>query len=472
MERLLNPKSIAIVGASTNITKMGSLITFNVRSGGYEGDVYPINPKAETIHGYKAYPSILDCPTPDVASIIVPKTAVPEILDQCAQANIQNIILVTAGYREVGPDGQAAEEEIKTIAQRHQFNLVGPNCVGISRPALKLNLTSMPYFPRQGPVAFVSQSGAFAAQNFLSIERWGLGLSTVISTGNEAVLTCTDYIRLLENDPETRVILLYIEGFNDGPRFLQAAKDITPKKPILLMKVGRTRQGQRAASSHTGAMAGDSNVFQGAMRQAGVILGKSLDDLFDWAMALGHQPLPKGNRVAILTNSGGPGVSLTDVCAEKGLNVPTLSDTVQQRLRTFLPPTAVTGNPVDSTFTINMRLFAQCADILLKLDNIDSLLIHGFFGPDLMNQFRQSPDVPQDVLAAMQNEFGDAAQLLIDTLQQYNKPVLISSTQDRQDSAIRTLQDAGIPVYPMPERAARTLGVMTRYAQWCAGQSN
>jgi acyl-CoA synthetase (NDP forming) len=467
MERLLNPKSIAIVGASTNITKMGSLITFNVRSGGYEGEVYPINPKAHTIHGYKAYPSILDCPTPDVASIIVPKRAVPEILDQCAQANIKNIILVTAGYREVGPDGQAAEEEIKAIAHRHHFNLVGPNCVGISRPALKLNLTSMPYFPPKGPVAFVSQSGAFAAQNFLSVERWGLGLSTVISTGNEAVLTCTDYIQLLADDPETRVILLYIEGFNDGPRFLQAAKDITPKKPVLLMKVGRTSQGQRAATSHTGALAGDNDVFQGAMHQAGVIVGNSLEDLFDWAMALGHQSLPNGSNVAILTNSGGPGVSLTDVCAEESLFVPTLSQPVQEHLSSFLPPTAVTGNPVDSTFTINMRIFSQCADILLDLDTIDSLLIHGFFGPDLMNQFRDSPDVPQDAVSIMQDEFGDAAQQLIQTIQKHGKPTLISSTQDRKDSAIRMLQDAGIPVYPMPERAAHTLGVMTRYAQWC-----
>ncbi|MFX1319770.1 MAG: acetate--CoA ligase family protein [Promethearchaeota archaeon] len=469
MYRLLNPKSIAIVGASTNITKMGSLVTFNVRSGGYEGMVYPIHPKADTVHGYKAYRSVLDCPTPDVASIIVPKSAVPEVLDQCAQADIRNIILVTAGYREVGPEGKEAEEEIKAIAKRHHFNLVGPNCVGISRPALKLNLTTMPYFPKQGPVAFVSQSGAFAVQNFLSIERWGLGLSTVISTGNEAVLTCTDYIKLLADDPETRVILLYIEGFNDGPRFLQAAKTITPKKPILLMKVGRTSQGQRAAISHTGAFAGRRDVFQGAMRQVGILRGNSLEDLFDWSMALGHQPLPKGNRVAILTNSGGPGVSLTDVCAEEGLAVPPLDDTVQEQLKTLLPPTAVTGNPVDSTFTINMHLFAQCADILLDLDTIDSLLIHGFFGPDLMVQFRQSPDVPQNVVTMMQAEFEDAAAQLIRTIKQHQKPVLISSTQDRSDSGIRTLQDAGVPVYPMPERAARTLGIMTRYAHWCIG---
>lgn len=465
MERLLNPRSIAIVGASTDITKMGSLITFNVRSGGYEGAVYPINPRAQSIHGYKAYPSVLDCPKPDVVAIIVPKHVVPEVLDQCAQASIRNIILITAGYREMGPDGQAAEEELKVIARRHKFNLVGPNCVGISRPALKLNLTSMPYFPRQGPVAFVSQSGAFAAQNFLSIERWGLGLSTVISTGNEALLTCTDYIQLLATDPETRVILLYIEGFNDGPRFLNAAKTITPHKPILLMKVGRTSQGQRAATSHTGALAGSTAIFQGAMRQAGVILGKSLEDLFDWAMALGHQPLPKGSNVAILTNSGGPGVSLTDVCAEHGLIVPTLAEEVQQQLQTLLPSTAVTGNPVDSTFTINMRLFSQCADILLKLPEIDSLLIHGFFGPDLMNQFKQSPDVPQAILDAIYQEFGDAANLLVETLKKHEKPTLISSTQDNTDSGIRTLQDAGIPVYPMPERSAKALAIMTRYAK-------
>jgi acetyltransferase len=444
---------------------MGSLITFNVRAGGYEGEVYPINPKAKHVHGYTAYASVLDCPTPDLAAIIVPKSAVPEVLDQCAQAKIKNIILITAGYREVGPDGQAAEEQIAAIARQHGFNLMGPNCVGISRPTLKLNLTSMPYFPQQGPVAFVSQSGAFAAQNFLSIERWGLGLSTVISTGNEAVLTCTDYIKLLKDDSETRVIILYIEGFRDGPHFLEAAKEITTKKPILLMKVGRTPAGQRAAQSHTGALVGDNEVFHGAMRQAGVLLGTSLEDLFDWAMALGHQPLPKGNRVAILTNSGGPGVSLTDVCAEKGLEIPTLDDSVQAVLRKFLPPTAVTGNPVDSTFTINMNLFAQCADILLQQPTIDSLLIHGFFGPDLMEQFLSSPDVPQPLVKSMRQEFLDATQRLIHTVQQYNKPVLISSTQDNSDSGISCLQEAGIPVYPMPERAARALGTMTRYAQ-------
>lgn len=470
MERLLNPRSIAMVGASTNIAKMGSLITFNIRAGGYQGEVYPINPKAKTIHGYKAYPTVLDCPTPDVATIIVPRKAVPEILDQCAHASIKNIILITGGYREISPEGQAAEEEIRIIAQRHKFNLVGPNCVGISRPSLRLNLTSMPYFPPQGPVAFVSQSGAFAAQNFLSVERWGLGLSTVISTGNEAVLTCTDYIQLLANDPETRVILLYIEGLRDGPRFLEAAKHITPKKPILMMKVGRTSEGQRAAASHTGALAGANGIFRGAMRQAGVLLGKSLEDLFDWAMALSNQPLPKGNRVAILTNSGGPGVSLTDICAEEGLAVPVIPKPVQKQLQKFLPPTAVTCNPVDSTFTIDMRLFAQCADILLQLPDIDSLLIHGFFGPDLMQQFKDSPDVPQEVVEALQQQYGHAANMLIHTINQYDKPALISSTQDRTDSGIKALQDAGIPVYPMPERAARALSVMTRYAQWIRGQ--
>ncbi|MDO8123226.1 MAG: CoA-binding protein [Candidatus Hermodarchaeota archaeon] len=465
MERLLNPRSIAIVGASTNITKMGSLITFNVQTGGFQGEVYPINPKAKKVHGYKAYPSVLACPTPDLAAIIVPKPAVPEVLDQCAHADIRNVILVTGGYREMGPEGKAAEDEVKAIAQKHRFNMVGPNCVGMSRPSLRLNLTTMPYAPPAGPVAFVSQSGAFMAQNFIALQRWGLGVSTTISTGNEAILTCTDYIKLLSTDPETRVIILYIEGFRDGPQFLNTAKQIVPHKPILLMKVGRTSAGQRAAASHTGAMAGDNTVFQGAMQQAGVILGKSLEDLFDWSMALAHQSLPKGPRVAILTNSGGPGVSFTDVCAEEGLTIPPLSDNVQQQLRAFLPPTAITDNPVDSTFTVNMRLFAQCAEVLLTQPNIDALLIHGFFGPDLMEQFRHSPNIPQDVVKTMQDEFGGAANRLINVLQRHRKPVLISSTQDRSDSGIRALQDAGIPVYPMPERAARTLGVMTRYTQ-------
>ncbi|MFX0079244.1 MAG: CoA-binding protein, partial [Candidatus Hermodarchaeota archaeon] len=176
---------------------MGSLITFNVQTGGYQGEVYPINPKAKKIHGYKAYPSVLDCPTPDLAAIIVPKPAVPEVLDQCAQANIRNIILVTGGYREMGPEGKTAEDEVKAIARKHHFNMVGPNCVGMSRPYLHLNLTTMPYAPPAGPVAFVSQSGAFMAQNFIALQRWGLGVSTTISTGNEAILTCTDYIKLL-----------------------------------------------------------------------------------------------------------------------------------------------------------------------------------------------------------------------------------------------------------------------------------
>jgi acyl-CoA synthetase (NDP forming) len=201
------------------------------------------------------------------------------------------------------------------------------------------------------------------------------------------------------------------------------------------------------------------------MRQAGVILGKSLEDLFDWSMAFAHQPLPKGPRVAILTNSGGPGVSLADVCAEEGLTIPPLSQPVQEQLRTFLPPTAITKNPVDSTFTINMRLFAQCADVLLAQPDIDALLIHGFFGPGLIDQFHEKPDIPQDIVQAMDDEFSGAADRLIKALSHHRKPVLVSSTLDRRDSGIRALQDSGIPVFPMPERAARTLGIMTRYAQ-------
>lgn len=466
MKQFINPQSIAIVGASSNFAKMGSIVTHNIRAGGYRGEVYPINPKADTIHGYKAYPSLRECPPPDLVVILVPQRAVRSIIQDCIDLNLHHIVLVTAGYRELGSEGATAEAEIAQLAHTHDLKIIGPNCLGLSIPCINLNMTTMPYLPPAGPVAFISQSGAFAAQNFIALERWGLGVSTVFSTGNEAVLTCSDFIQMCANDSKTRVIVLYIEGLRDGPRFLTTAQDITPHKPILLMKVGRTTDGQRAAASHTGAIAGQSRVFEGAMHQAGVILGKSLEELFDWAMAFGHQPLPSGNRVAVLTNSGGPGVSLTDVCAEEGLILPSIPADVQSQLAALFPPTAVTSNPVDMTFTIDMRLFVQGANLLLRQSDIDALLIHGFFGPSLVARFRQSSTVPEKLVTALQQEFLNATKALIQTIHYHQKPVLISSTQTRLDPAIRQLQDAGIPVYPMPERAASTLGVMVRYAAY------
>jgi acyl-CoA synthetase (NDP forming) len=466
MKQFITPQSIAIVGASKNFVKMGAIVTHNIRAGGYGGGVYPINPNAETIHGYKAYPSLHECPPPDLVVILVPQRAVRSVLQDCIDLKLHHIVLVTAGYRELGPEGAATEAEIAQLAQIHDLKIIGPNCLGLSIPSIKLNMTTMPYLPPAGPVAFISQSGAFAAQNFIALDRWGLGVSIVFSTGNEAVLTCSDFIQMCADDPRTRVIMLYIEGLRDGPRFLATAQRITPHKPLLLMKVGRTPDGQRAATSHTGAIAGQSRIFEGAMRQAGVVLGKTLEELFDWAMAFSHQPLPHGNRVAILTNSGGPGVSLTDVCAEEGLILPPIHAEVQNQLAALLPPTAVTKNPVDMTFTIDMRLFAQGADLLLQQADIDALLIHGFFGPSLIDRFGQSPEVPEKFLTTLQQQSLNATQQLIQTINRYQKPVLISSTQTRSDPAIQQLQDAGIPVYPMPERAASTLGTMVRYASW------
>ena len=470
IDRLLNPRSVAIIGASTSVAKMGGLVTLNVRAGGYRGAVYPVNPRAEKVHGYKAYRSIRDTPQPDLAAVLVPRHLVAGVVEECGESGVDNVIVMTGGFKEVGEEGAKAEEELVRIARRYGMNLVGPNCVGVSLPWIQLNLTTMPCLPPAGPVAMISQSGAFAVQNFLSIGRWGLGFSAVISTGNEAVLTCTDYLELLAKDRSTRVILLYVEGIKDGARFVEAAQRVSLKKPVLLMKVGRTMEGRRAAASHTGALAGEQGVFLGAMRQAGVLVGGSLEELFDWAAALAGQELPRGRRMAILTNSGGPGVSLSDVCSELGLEVPELPDQVQKRLLDMLPPTAVAYNPVDSTFTIDMGIFSRCAGLLLALPGIDGLIIHGFFGPSLLDQFNRLPEIPRELVEEMHREYMAAADQLVETVRRHGKPVLLSSTQDRGDPAIRRLQEAGIPVYPAPERAARSMAALVRYAEWVSSR--
>ncbi|MDY6852194.1 MAG: CoA-binding protein, partial [Thermodesulfobacteriota bacterium] len=353
---IANPKSIAFFGASNNFANFGSVILASLRSLGYEGAVYPVHPKEDQVQGYKAYPSVLDLPeAPDLALIILPKSAVPQVMEECGQRGVKRAAIVTGGFKEVGGQGVELEKNIQQIAEKYGIRFLGPNCIGVSNPHNKLNPTPFPYTGPPGFIGLASQSGSFITQTFNYIFRLGLGFSTAFSVGNEANIDIVDCLEYLGTCPNTKVIALYIEGITRGREFMETARSIVPRKPIVALYVGGSEAGKRAGFSHTGAMAGPDSLYEGIFRQSGIIRARFMTELFDFCRVLGSLSRPKGDRVAVLTDSGGPGASAADSCGRAGLDVPRFSPETLEKLSHIVPDTGSVNNPVDLTFTKEMN---------------------------------------------------------------------------------------------------------------------
>ena len=315
LNKLFHPNSVAFVGASNKPGKWGFMVLSNLINGGFPGSIYPINPGEEEIQGLKTYARVTDVPgIPDLAVIVVPPRSVPSVIQECVAKGIQTGIVITAGFAEVDGGGEKLQREMVELARAGGMVLVGPNCNGIMRPPSKLYVAMPPIFPQPGPLAVVSQSGNVATSIARRGMNIGFGCSCFVSSGNEADLHCEDYFDYLAEDPDTKVILSYIEGFRDGKRFFETAKRVTKKKPLIMLKAGGTTAGAKAAKSHTAALSGSDSAFDGACWQNGVIRAKSIDDLCNIGVGLMGQPLPQGKRVAILTGGGGWGVLAADAC--------------------------------------------------------------------------------------------------------------------------------------------------------------
>lgn len=455
LQPLFSPRSVAVIGASTRADSVGRAAFANILLHGYTGVVYPVNPKATSILAVKAYSSVLEIPEEvDLAVIVVPSETIPRVLEECGQRGIKGAVVISAGFKELGAEGVKREEAVLQAARKFGIPLIGPNCLGIinTDPQVSLNASFARRMPLRGNIALISQSGAVgvAALEYAQAEK--IGLSKFISVGNKADLNENDLLAYLKDDPLTDVILLYLEDLTDPKGFIRLAREIggeiPKKKPILAIKSGRTVEGAKAASSHTGALAGSDEAYDSLFTQCGVLRVESLEELFGYAMAFAMQPLPKGNRVAIVTNAGGPGIMATDACIRHGLTLAPLQAATRTRLREGLPPAANTDNPVDVMGDAREDRYAMALEAVLSDDGVDGVIVIS------------TPQIMTDLPAIASTVARIAPDL--------GKPTLVSlvSTGKMMEEALTVLTAARLPHYRFPEDAARALAMMTRYASW------
>jgi acetyl coenzyme A synthetase (ADP forming)-like protein len=445
-----SPSGVAIIGASTNPHKLSHGILKNMTLYGYQGGIYPVNPKADAILSLKAYPDISDVPDPvDLAVIVLPVGMTPDTLRACGERGIKAAIIISGGFREVGERGAAVEEECRRIARSYGMRLIGPNCVGTLDLTTGLNTTFIEGVPATGSIGFLSQSGAVCGGVVDYIANKQIGFSHFASLGNELDVDETDMIAFFGEHPKVSVIAAYIEGIQDGEKFLRVASMVSYNKPIVLLKAGRTDAGAKAVSSHTGSLAGAYTAYQAAFQQAGVIEVQDLSSLFDVAWALSCQELPRGNRVAIFTNAGGPAAIASDSLAANGLELATITAEKQKELAEKLNPSAQVNNPVDMLGGAEPADFSHCLSTLLEDDHVDIFL------PILVPQALVNP--------------GDVARAIVENADRTEKTVLTCMVGEHSLAEARTvLHENHVPMNVFPEVPGKVLGAMIRYRDWLA----
>jgi acetyl coenzyme A synthetase (ADP forming)-like protein len=446
MRPFFEPRGVAVVGANRERGRIGSEVLHNLIDAGCTVPVYPVHPQGGEIGGRQAYARVTDIPgVVDLAVLVVPAAYVLAAVDDCIAKGVKALVVISAGFGEVGAEGRALEATLLEKVRAAGVRMVGPNCMGLlnTDPAINLNATFSPVYPPAGGVAMSTQSGALGLAILDHARRLNLGISTFVSVGNKADVSSNDLIQYWADDPRTQVILLYLESFGNPRKFSQIARRVAREKPIVAVKSGRSAAGARAASSHTGALASSDAVVDALFEQAGVIRTNTLEELFDVAALLARQPVPQGRRVAILTNAGGPGILAADACEAQGLALPSLSDDTIAELRSFLPAAASVGNPVDMIASATAESYGRALTALLRDDRVDSVLV--IFIPPLVTH-------PDDVARAIRT-----ASLAVPT-----KPVLgiFMSAQ----SAAPVLSP--IPCFEFPESAAVALARATTYGEW------
>lgn len=451
IEAIMSPRSIAVVGATNRQGSVGRAVFSNILSGGYQGVLYPVNPKARSVLSVRAYPSLMDIPdNVDLAVIIVPAQAVVGVVEEAAQKGVKGLVVITAGFKEVGGIGVELEEGLVDVVKSHGIPLIGPNCLGVinTNPAVSMNASFAAKMPAPGNIAFISQSGALCTAVLDFAAGRNIGFSKFISFGNKADVNEMDLLGYLKEDPDTQVILMYLEDISAGREFIEIARDITwtARKPMLAIKSGRSPEGARAASSHTGSLAGSDAAYDAIFMQSGIQRVETIAELFNYALAFSRQPVPRGNRIAIVTNAGGPGIVATDAAVRYGLALAKFSGSTKEKLAHQLPPTASIGNPVDVIGDATHERYEAAIRVMLEDDGVDGAIVI------------LTPQAMTDIL--------ETAQIVPRVAKGIEKPVLCSFMGIVDVSqGVRYLERNGFPNYTFPEAAARAMASMVRFGE-------
>ena len=446
----LSPKSIAVIGASDKRGSVGATITSNIING-FKGIVYPISPSREQVFYKKAYKTVLDVPKPiDLAVIVIKNTLVAQVLEECGKKKIKGVIIITAGFKEVDEEGAKREEEIKSIAKRYNVQIIGPNCLGVMNldPKTMMNSTFLKVTPKSGTIALVSQSGAICAALVEDASAQGIGFSAVVSLGNKAVMSEVDILKILAEHKQTKVIVMYLEDMGNGQEFLKVCKKITRKlkKPVLVLKSGRSPEGAKAAMSHTGALMGSDEIYDALLKQSGAIRVDTMEELFDYATAFSKQPLPLGGDLVIVSNAGGPAIISTDACSKMNIKMADITS-ISKKIDSVIPPWGSSRNPVDIVGDADFNRFSNVLDRVLAHPKVGSVV---------------SMCTPSGTL-----NYDKLADVIVAMSKKYKKTMLASLMGlDEGITNKEILAEGNIPYYNYAEGAIRTLAAMIRFSNW------
>ncbi|MCL7453040.1 MAG: acetate--CoA ligase family protein [Anaerolineae bacterium] len=448
LDMFFNPQAVAVIGASRTPGKLGHAVLHNVVGYGYRGTIYPVNPKANEILGLKCYPSVLAVPGPvDLAVVSIPSRHVAAALRECGEKGVQGAIVISAGFREVGSEGWQREREIVAIARQYGLRLVGPNCLGIIDTISSLNASFAAGMPRRGGIAFMSQSGALCTSILDMALADNVGFSRFVSLGNKADADEITFIKAWEHDLPSSVIMAYVEGIDRGVEFMQVARQVTREKPIIAIKSGTTDAGSRAVSLHTGTLAGSERAYEAAFRQSGVIRARSVEELFDYAIAFARQPLLANDRIAIVTNAGGPGIMATDACERAGLQLAAMETETLATLRAALPQAASVLNPVDILGDALAGRYSLALEAVIRDPNVGGVLV--IVTPQIMTEIEET------------------ARAVGELSQTSEKPIFgCFMGQERIQAGIDVLNQYAVPNYRVPERAMAAMAAMVRHRRW------
>jgi acetyl coenzyme A synthetase (ADP forming)-like protein len=445
LDAIFSPESVAVVGASSTPGKVGHDIFENILKGGFKGTLYPVNPKARSVLSVRCYKSMMDIPDPiDLAMIILPPRIALKTVDDCIEKGVKGIVIVSAGFKEVGGEGAKIEDEIADKCRKAGIRLIGPNCLGVINPNenVRLNASFSARMPHKGNISFISQSGALCTAVLDFAADRGFGFSKFVSIGNKADVDELDLLRYYHKDPETNVIMIYMEELRYKPTFIEEVIEITSgdrPTPVLVIKSGKTAAGAAAAASHTGSLAGSEAVYNAIFDQAGILRVDSVDDLFDYAVAFSARKIPVGNRVLIITNAGGPGIIATDMTEMSGLQLAKFSADTDWNLHQFLPPTANFNNPVDVIGDATRDRYENALETVIQDEGVDCILM-------ILT--------PQSMTDAI-----GTAKAIVNIYNNSTKPIVCSFMGVVDVSAgVKHLQENHVPVYRFPEDAARALG--------------